>query len=863
MVEIYNYLEEDEKDMLNQLRVDIGAMSSGEWNTVIAPLITAEVITIYGTYELAFDAIQPLIEDMTLIYFNPDSSTMQQQIDDYRTNYAQTFDDLFGTTDSTILLDVLLNTRDNITGGLSSSEKLALTTAGSNLELVTTMDGVVHDAMVEEIATTYPDFGTSLSDIDWSIALLIATQNNILMTASGNLDAKVSVANAVVRSEASISEGATTFDDGDTVDYVFDFFGAETNLVKLYTTSDIVTIENASLTGVDSGSATIYVYRLGGDTTDPNDYIHQFDITVSEVSSGGGGGGGGAPAPASIPPIDTMEDVPAIVEDLADDVAKADSERDAINIIIASKDIIDGMADIRSTINTNVEKIEVINTIESVLNAILSVEDLLEDEATNELLIDASMSIFDDIKLLPLDMASESDYIGILNLVNQVVDQTTGLLGEMSVLDRELDKALDFVESAMELIGSFPQTGQIAEMIKMIEDSIVTLGESVVKEAFTFELNPTQLSDDGLGNLSATLDGSDLRKFARAGNEAVDAFEKLFDVTGLEIDKQMPSTVQVVIPEGFTGNESLVVELSDLGDLFELVENIDVSSSVAGFRLNCECLSAFETVNVAISHLNGNSTDFEIVLIADGQEVHQLNYPISITVPVTQTNFDYVVKHIKEDGTIEYLYTVIEEVNGEWVARFRTSSLSSFYLMNETVHFNDVATTDWFNGPVSHLANMHITQGIAYDEFLPNQAINRWEFLTMLMRILGYEADPAGLPFTDVDTSRWYAKYIASAYENGIVNGKSAVSFAPNDLITREEMSKIMANVLAEKDYILTIDVPTQFKDFQKISLWAVEGVSTSLREGIIIGMPDGSFMPKSNATRAEAATMIYRVLNK
>lgn len=183
--------------------------------------------------------------------------------------------------------------------------------------------------------------------------------------------------------------------------------------------------------------------------------------------------------------------------------------------------------------------------------------------------------------------------------------------------------------------------------------------------------------------------------------------------------------------------------------------------------------------------------------------------------------------------------------------------------MNETVHFNDVATTDWFNGPVSHLANMHITQGIAYDEFLPNQAINRWEFLTMLMRILGYEADPAGLPFTDVDTSRWYAKYIASAYENGIVNGKSAVSFAPNDLITREEMSKIMANVLAEKDYILTIDVPTQFKDFQKISLWAVEGVSTSLREGIIIGMPDGSFMPKSNATRAEAATMIYRVLNK
>lgn len=136
----------------------------------------------------------------------------------------------------------------------------------------------------------------------------------------------------------------------------------------------------------------------------------------------------------------------------------------------------------------------------------------------------------------------------------------------------------------------------------------------------------------------------------------------------------------------------------------------------------------------------------------------------------------------------------------------------------------------------------------------------------MIVRALGYSSESGTVSFKDISSDAWYADSIGVAVELGLVQGGKDGNFRPNDTITRQEMASILnkAKALAGKQLSEEAEVKTaNFMDADEVADWAKQDVSKAVQEGLLIGTPGGKFQPKQAVTRAEAATVILRLLLK
>ena len=113
--------------------------------------------------------------------------------------------------------------------------------------------------------------------------------------------------------------------------------------------------------------------------------------------------------------------------------------------------------------------------------------------------------------------------------------------------------------------------------------------------------------------------------------------------------------------------------------------------------------------------------------------------------------------------------------------------------------------------------------------------------------------------FSDVNEGDWYYSFIAAAYNNGIINGYDNGTFGVNDNITRQDMAVIIYRA-AERAGISfdAVNEEITFEDGAEIADYARDAVRTLQTAGIINGISDTEFAPGMNATRAQAAKMIY-----
>ena len=118
--------------------------------------------------------------------------------------------------------------------------------------------------------------------------------------------------------------------------------------------------------------------------------------------------------------------------------------------------------------------------------------------------------------------------------------------------------------------------------------------------------------------------------------------------------------------------------------------------------------------------------------------------------------------------------------------------------------------------------------------------------------------------FDDVALQSWYGPAVYWAQMNGIVKGYSDEVFAPDKLITREEMAAIMYRYAGYKgvDTSAAGDL-SQFSDQSQIANWARGNVEWTVGYGLISGRSDGTLDPKGNITRAETAAILQRFLEK
>lgn len=153
--------------------------------------------------------------------------------------------------------------------------------------------------------------------------------------------------------------------------------------------------------------------------------------------------------------------------------------------------------------------------------------------------------------------------------------------------------------------------------------------------------------------------------------------------------------------------------------------------------------------------------------------------------------------------------------------------------------------------------------GVTETEFAPNNSMTRAMLVQVLYRMQG-SPEAGGSTFTDVADSAWYAKAVAWASENGIVNGSNG-RFDPNGLLTREQLAAILWRYAQYEGRDVSVGENTNilsYDDAQDISSYAVPSMQWACGAGLLEGS-SGKLMPKSTTTRAQAATVLVRYLDE
>ena len=179
--------------------------------------------------------------------------------------------------------------------------------------------------------------------------------------------------------------------------------------------------------------------------------------------------------------------------------------------------------------------------------------------------------------------------------------------------------------------------------------------------------------------------------------------------------------------------------------------------------------------------------------------------------------------------------------------------------------FADVRESDWFYDAVMYVFGKGLMVGVADDRFAPQSTLTRGMIVTILHRMAG-EPDVSGLvnPFTDVPDDEWYTGAIKWGYENEIVSGYGGGRFGPNDPVTKEQLAVLIRRTQLNSDKIPPdILMGFEWADWDSISDWAKSAVNVLTIQGILADLPraDGLLNPRTPATRAEVASMLYRYL--
>ncbi|MEE0509904.1 MAG: S-layer homology domain-containing protein [Peptococcaceae bacterium] len=181
--------------------------------------------------------------------------------------------------------------------------------------------------------------------------------------------------------------------------------------------------------------------------------------------------------------------------------------------------------------------------------------------------------------------------------------------------------------------------------------------------------------------------------------------------------------------------------------------------------------------------------------------------------------------------------------------------------------FQDVSADDWFYDPVTYAYEQGLMTGTSADTFAPNTAMTRGMIVSVLYRLEGSPAlsdGNLGYPYEDVRGDDWYAMPVYWARENGIVSGYSDTQFGPNDPITREQMAAILHNYSAYKGQDVSARADlSKYSDADQVSSWAETVLSWANAEGLINGMTATTIDPQGQATRAQVAAIFQRYLEE
>ncbi|EHL20097.1 hypothetical protein HMPREF9628_00908 [Peptoanaerobacter stomatis] len=163
----------------------------------------------------------------------------------------------------------------------------------------------------------------------------------------------------------------------------------------------------------------------------------------------------------------------------------------------------------------------------------------------------------------------------------------------------------------------------------------------------------------------------------------------------------------------------------------------------------------------------------------------------------------------------------------------------------------------WAEKTITSWQEKGLIAGYQDGTFKPNKQVTRAEFIHILNSSLKLTKQ-GEVKFSDVKETDWFYKDVQIAVGNGYANGTPDNMFMPNTTLTRAEAAVFIANILNEKS-----DKQLMFSDVNTIPAWAKSSVSLMIEKGYMSGYPDNTFAANNKLTRAEAVTILDKVLTQ
>ena len=173
--------------------------------------------------------------------------------------------------------------------------------------------------------------------------------------------------------------------------------------------------------------------------------------------------------------------------------------------------------------------------------------------------------------------------------------------------------------------------------------------------------------------------------------------------------------------------------------------------------------------------------------------------------------------------------------------------------MTAATSFADVPANAYFADAVKWAVDKDVTNGLTDTMFGPYESCTRTQIVTFLWRAAGSPEPKTASSFTDVPASAYYAKAVAWAIENGITNGMTETTFAPNATCTRGQSVTFLYRALKG-----TARGSTNFTDVKSDAFYT-DAINWAAANNVTNGTSNTTFSPNADCTRAEIVTFLYR----
>ena len=180
-------------------------------------------------------------------------------------------------------------------------------------------------------------------------------------------------------------------------------------------------------------------------------------------------------------------------------------------------------------------------------------------------------------------------------------------------------------------------------------------------------------------------------------------------------------------------------------------------------------------------------------------------------------------------------------------------SVEAEFVKTAPTSFADVPANAYFADAVKWAVDKGITNGLPDTMFGPYASCTRAQIVTFLWRAAGSPEPKATSSFTDVPASAYYAKAVEWAVENGITNGMTETTFAPDATCTRGQSVTFLHRALKG-----TASGSANFTDVKSDAFYA-DAINWAVANNVTNGTSNTTFSPNADCTRAEIVTFLYR----